>query len=120
MNGRDFLDLAPFAPRMRVDDGRGRAGHPQVAVGGNRVAVVWDQSGEQRGVYVREMGPDPKARSWTPRLGMISALSTERSAFYPAVAATSTSIIAAWTERAGPASEIRVRRVPWATPRPSP
>jgi hypothetical protein len=109
-----------FAPRMRVDDARSSAGHPQVALGGNRVAVVWDQSGEQRGAYVREIAPDSKARSWTPRMGAISALGTERSAFYPAVAATSTSIIAAWTERADPTSEIRVRRIPWAPPGSSP
>ena len=37
-----------FAPRVRLDDGGGAAAHPQLAVGGDRVVVVWDQQG--RGV----------------------------------------------------------------------
>ncbi len=109
-----------FAPRMRVDDARSGAGHPQIAVGGDRVAVVWDQGSEQRGVFVREIASRSNARSWAPEMAAISALGAERAAFYPAVAATSTSIIVAWTKRADPASEIRVRRIRWSTPRSAP
>ncbi len=97
-----------FAPRIRVDEARGGAAHPQIAVGGNRVAVVWEQGGTERGVYLREIGGDAAARS-KPGLTAISLLSADRSAIYPAVAVTPRSIVAAWTEKIAGTSEIRVR-----------
>ena len=43
--------------------------------------------------------------------GPISPLSSDRRAVYPAVAATSSAFVAAWTEDTPTGSEIRVRRI---------
>ena len=97
---------------MRVDDGKGSAAHPQIAAGGRRVAVVWEQGGPNRGIYLREIASEStKAQAWTPRMAAISTLGADGSASYPAVAATATAIVAAWTQGAEHGSEIRVRRI---------
>ena len=100
-----------FAARMRLDEGAAAAAHPQLAVGGDRVVVVWDQSDGQRRVLTRTISSDPKATAWTPILGQPKVLSAERSALYPAVAVTPTATVVAWTEEAQPGSLIRVRRL---------
>ena len=100
-----------FAPRVRLDDAAGAAAHPQLAIGGERVVVVWDQGGGQRRIHARTLSSDPKAAGWTPILGQPSVLSAERPAVYPAVAATPTSTVVAWTEEAPTGSEVRVRRL---------
>ena len=105
-----------FAARVRLDEGTGSA-HPQLAVGGDRVVVVWDQNGEgRRRVQSRTISSDPKAAAWTPVLGRPAVLSAERPASYPAVAATAAVAIVAWTEEAQAGSEIRVRRLDLGTP----
>lgn len=99
-----------FAARVRLDEGTGSA-HPQLAVGGNRVVVVWDQSDGQRRIHTRTISSDPKAAAWTPVLGPPSILSAERPSVYPAVAITPAATVVAWTEEAQAGSEIRVRRL---------
>ena len=97
---------------MRVDEGAGGAAHPQLAVAGDRVVVVWDQGGVgHRRVSAREIASDPKAAAWTPRMVPATILSAERAAVYPAVAATTTATVVAWTEETATGSEIRVRRL---------
>jgi hypothetical protein len=99
-----------FAARVRLDEGAG-ASHPQLAVGGDRVVVVWDQSEGQRRIHSRTISSDPKAAAWKPVLGRLSVLSAERPAVYPAVAVTPAATVVAWTEEAQTGSEIRVRRL---------
>jgi hypothetical protein len=100
-----------FAPRVRLDEGGSGAAHPQLAVGGGRVVVVWEQGAGQRRVYARDISSDPKAAAWTPRVGQAEILSTEGRAVYPVVASTPTSTVVAWTEDTGAGSDIRVRRL---------
>jgi hypothetical protein len=99
-----------FAARVRLDEGAGAA-HPQLAVGADRVVVVWDQSDGQRRIHSRTISGDPKASAWTPVLGPPAVLSAERPAVYPAVAITPTATVVAWTEEAKTGSEIRVQRL---------
>jgi hypothetical protein len=99
-----------FAARVRLDEGAGAA-HPQLAVGGDRVVVVWDQSDGQRRIHSRTISGDPKAASWTPVLGQPTVLSGEQPAVYPVVAITPTATVVAWTEEAKAGSQIRVQRL---------
>ena len=99
-----------FAARQRVDDEGGAAAHPQIAAGGGRVAVVWDQAAASRRACLREISSHPKASRWTPRMGVVAVLS-DGPAVYPAIAATSTALVAAWTETTPNGSDIRVRRL---------
>jgi len=99
-----------FAARVRLDAGAGAA-HPQLAVGGDRVVVVWDQSDGQRRIHSRTISGDPKAASWTPVLGQPTVLSGEQPAVYPVVAITPTATLVAWTEEAKAGSQIRVQRL---------
>jgi hypothetical protein len=73
--------------------------------------VVWDEAGTSRRACLREVSTDPTRSGWTPVLGPIDILSAGP-AVYPAVAATPTSVVAAWTETAAVGTEIRVRRLP--------
>jgi hypothetical protein len=98
-----------FAARVRLDDAAGAAAHPQLSTGGDRVVVVWDQSSGQRRIHARTITGDPTAAAWTPVLGQPTILSADRPAFYPAVAASPTSTVVAWTEETEAGSEIRVR-----------
>ncbi|HET6898040.1 MAG TPA: sialidase family protein [Vicinamibacteria bacterium] len=100
-----------FAPRMRIDEAGTGAAHPQIAAGGGRVAIVWDEAGPTRRACLREVSRDPKRSGGTPVLGAIQVLSAGP-AVYPAVASTPSSLVAAWTETAAAGSEIRVRRLP--------
>jgi hypothetical protein len=100
-----------FAPRLRLDEGLGGAAHPQMAVAGGRVVVVWDQGGVgARRVSLREIVGDPQAAAWSPRMGAATTLSNEAAAVYPAVAATAAGTVVAWTEESAAGSVIRVRR----------
>lgn len=100
-----------FAPRLRVDDARRGANHPQLAVAGTRVSVVWD-GGMPRRAYLREVSREPRMGSGSAaQLGAVLAFGGgDRSATYPAVAATHSSLVVAWTETAHNVSEIRVQR----------
>ena len=100
-----------FAARQRIDEEGAGAAHPQIAAGSGRVAIVWDEAGPTRHACLREVSTDPKRSSWTPVLGTIRVLSAGP-AVYPAIAATPSALVAAWTETAAAGSEIRVRRLP--------
>lgn len=101
-----------FAPRARVDDGDGSAAHPQLALANRTVAVAWDQGRTARRVFLREIGTDPKASAWTPRLGSLQTVSPgDLPAVYPAVAFAPSAIVVAWTQETSHGSEIRLRRV---------
>jgi hypothetical protein len=101
-----------FAPRQRIDDEEGSgAAHPQIAAGAGRVAIVWDEAGATRRACLREVSREPKRPGSTPVFGPITTLSAGP-AVYPAIAATPSSLVAAWTETTAAGSEIRVRRLP--------
>jgi hypothetical protein len=100
-----------FAPRQRIDEEGGGAAHPQIAPGAGRVAVVWDEAGTSRRACLREVSSDRKVTASTPVLGPIKVLSVGP-AVYPAIAATPSALVAAWTETLSTGSEIRVRRLP--------
>ena len=100
-----------FAPRVRVDDAGGSAAHPQLAASGDRVLVVWDQGEAPRQVWARAISSDPKGAAWAPRLGQVARLSAAGSAVYPALAATPTSTVVAWTEATPAGSDLRVRKL---------
>jgi hypothetical protein len=98
-----------FAPRVQLDDSGGRAAHPQLAVAGDRVVVVWDERGAvstARRVRLREIAGGRTAAS-----SEALTLSDDASATYPAVAATDTFTVVAWTEDTPSGSQIRVRRL---------
>jgi hypothetical protein len=99
-----------FAPRLRIDEAGSGAAHPQIAAGGGRVAVVWDEAGTSRRACLREVSTDPTPSGGIPVLGPIEVLSTGP-AVYPAIAVTPSALVAAWTETAAAGSEIRVRRI---------
>jgi hypothetical protein len=101
-----------FAARLRVDEGTGGAAHPQLAVGDDRVVVVWDQQDqERRSIRARTLSSEPGASAWAPVLGQASVLSADGPAAYPAVATTPISTIVAWSEESPTGSQVRVRRL---------
>jgi hypothetical protein len=103
-----------FAPRMRVDDsgeGSRTAAHPQLAVAGSNVVVVWDESGPQgRQVRLAEITSSSPA-TWTPASSAPLSLSGEDRGVYPAVASVSGTPIVAWTAEAADAAVVRVLRI---------
>jgi len=101
-----------FAPRVRVDDGSGRAAHPQIAVGGERVFVAWDQARPDapREVLLRVIAGEPGGRGWSPRMAAPTTLG--QGGTYPSVAATTAGAIVAWTGETADGADIRVQRVP--------
>jgi hypothetical protein len=99
-----------FARRQRIDEAEGGAAHPQIAAGDGRVAIVWDEAGTSRRACLREVSTDRTRSGGTPGLGPIEILSAGP-AVYPAIAATPSALVAAWTETAAGGSEIRVRRI---------
>jgi hypothetical protein len=72
---------------------------------------VWDEAGKSRRTCLREVSPDPKRPPGIPVFGPVTVLSAGP-AVYPAVAATPSALVAAWTETTTTGSEIRVRRLP--------
>jgi len=100
-----------FAPRQRIDEEGSGAAHPQIAAGAGRVAIVWDEAGATRRACSREVTRDPKRPGAPPVLGATTTLSAGP-AVYPAIAATPSSLVAAWTETTAAGSGIRVRRLP--------
>jgi hypothetical protein len=100
-----------FAPRQRVDGGSAPAAHPQVALSGDRVVVLWDQGPAPRRAYLREISSGAKAAAGKPSLGRIVNLSGDGAAVYPVAAATASGLVAAWTSETPSGSEVRVRRL---------
>jgi hypothetical protein len=99
-----------FAPRQRIDEEGSGAAHPQIAAGGGRVAIVWDEAGATRRACLREVSTEPTRSGGARVLGPIAILSAGP-AVYPAIAATPSALVAAWTETSAAGSEIRVRRI---------
>jgi hypothetical protein len=101
-----------FAPRLRVDDAKGGAAHPQLAVAPDRVVVVWDEAGAgARRVRMREIAKSAD-RGWAPREGSSTGLSAEgQAATYPSVAASGDGVVVAWSQEAEAGSQIRVERL---------
>ena len=101
-----------FAPRTRVDDeARRRRRIRSSRVAGDRVVVVWDESGGTRAAArVSRIATRPAG----PRLQPITNLSAGASAAnYPAIAATAdATLVAAGRRRPRPGSDVRVRRLP--------
>ena len=97
-----------FAPRARVDETQGGAGHPQLAVAGERVFVVWDEAtAGARRALLRSV---EASGAWPPRMDAAAALSTGP-ASYPAVAASAAATLAAWTVTDPAGSFVRVKRL---------
>jgi hypothetical protein len=93
------------------DDASRTAAHPQLALIGSRVAVVWDESSDRgRQVRMNEITSSSEA-IWTPVAGIPIVLSGEDRGVYPAVAAASGRPVVAWTANPSDRSEIRVRRM---------
>ena len=84
--------------------------HPQIAIGSDgSVTIAWDEgaNGQRRVAMARTTLNAPAGA--VPARTVISD-----SAVYPVVAATSDATVLAWTSSPGPASVIRVERVPKA------
>jgi hypothetical protein len=102
-----------FAPRIRVDDGgegSRTAAHPQLAITGPTVAVVWDESASQ-GRQIRFAEIVSTSSAWTPTVRTPVTISGEGRGVYPAVTAISGVPLVAWTADAADASVVRVRPV---------
>lgn len=98
-----------FAPRVRVDGETGAPAHPQLALWGDRVAIVWDESGGTgpRRIRLREVAISPGG---PPALGAVSTVSSGAAATYPAVAAIADATLVAWTGETEQGSDVRVMR----------
>jgi hypothetical protein len=96
-----------------VDEAVAGAAHPQVAAAAARIAVVWDESdgGGSRRVWMREGVGAGSGEPVAPVWARPAALSAGPAGVYPAVAATPSATIVAWTEGSGAESVIRVRRI---------
>jgi hypothetical protein len=94
-----------FAPRVRLDEAAGtkNAAHPQLAMAGNHPVAIWDESGPT--------GPRIRARLIGSPTGTVVE---GEPATYPAMTATSTGLVTAWTTTTASGSEIHLRRLPIA------
>jgi hypothetical protein len=103
-----------FAPRVRVDsddEASRTAAHPQLALAGSRVAIVWDESSDRgRQVRLNEI-TSASTTAWAPRAGTPVVLSGDDRGVYPATAFASGGIVVAWSANPSDRSEIRVRRL---------
>lgn len=99
-----------FAPRIRVDGETGAPAHPQLALWGDRAAIVWDESAGTgpRRIRLREVAIGT-ARG--PLLGAVSTVSSEAAATYPAVTVTADATLVAWTEETEKGADVRVTRL---------
>ena len=101
-------DGARFTPRVRIPTlGGPKPSHPQIAVDGTgRTFVAWDEViGGLRVAAIREL----RLESGRPaEFGEVVRLSLDGAAEYPAIAATGTGLVAAWTTGGDP-SGIEVR-----------
>ena len=103
-----------FAPRSRVDEGEDvtNAAHPQIAIVDGRVAVVWDEStAAGPRVRLRLIGPRDGTGPWRPEFAPAVIFSEPGPISYPAVAASGTGLVGAWTTNTAKGSEIEVRRL---------
>jgi hypothetical protein len=104
-------DGQTFAPRTRIDNGTGVAAHPRLVALGAHVTAAWDENTSTgTRVYVRTVAPG-RATGTASALGTVHVLGDAPSAVYPAIAASGTDAVVAWTQRTAGGSEIRVARV---------
>ena len=90
-----------FAPRERMDTGDAAPAHPRLTDAAQGAAVVWDElGGSTRRVMLRAPGAAP------------IALSRGRAASYPAIAATTSGFVVAFTDQLDGRSVVRALRVP--------
>jgi hypothetical protein len=91
---------ATFSRRERVDAGTAAPAHPRIAGAMQGDAVVWDElAAGARRVMLRTGGAAPVA------------LTDGRAASYPAIAATSSGFVVAFTDQLGSRSVVRALRV---------
>jgi hypothetical protein len=89
-----------FSPRERMDAGDAAPAHPRLTDAGQGAAVVWDElASGQRRVMLRAPGIPP------------AAVSSGRAASYPAVAATTTGFVVAFTDQLESRSVVRALHV---------
>jgi hypothetical protein len=90
-----------FSPRTRVNHPDAPAAHPKLALdSAGRAVVAWDEISEgARRVRLRIAGETPLT------------LSTGNASSYPAVVASGSSIVVAWTDQSRGGSVVRVSRV---------
>ena len=103
-----------FAPRERVDGDQGTrsAAHPQLAVSGADVAIVWDETAtEGHRVRVRAITSASTAEAGTPRLGPSVTLEDVDSVVSPAIAPLPDGFVVAWTSGSRGTSAVRVDRI---------
>ena len=94
-----------FSPRARMDAGDAAPAHPRLTDAGQGAAVVWDElASGQRRVMLRAPGIPP------------AAVSSGRAASYPAVAATTTGFVVAFTDQLETRSVVRALHVPAVRP----
>jgi hypothetical protein len=94
-----------FSPRERMDAGDAAPAHPRLTDAGQGAAVVWDElASGQRRVMLRAPGIPP------------AAVSSGRAASYPAVAATTTGFVIAFTDQLETRSVVRSLHVPAVRP----
>lgn len=91
-----------FGARTRIDEGQDvkNAAHPQLTIVDGVPVIVWDESGPA----------GPRIRVRAVGQPAITAFEGEP-VTYPAVAATPTGLVTAWTVNTASASEIRLRKV---------
>jgi len=90
-----------FSPRERMDAGDAAPAHPRLTDAAQGAAVVWDElAGGTRRVMLRAPGAAP------------IALSRGRAASYPAIAATTSGFVVAFTDQLEGRSVVRALRVP--------
>jgi hypothetical protein len=107
-----------FASRARVDEGDDvtNAAHPQIAVVDGRVAVVWDEStAAGPRIRLRFIGSTGDlangAGAWRPEFLPALTFSEPGPISYPAIAASASGLVGAWTMNLANGSEIHVRRL---------
>ncbi|MCC7009649.1 MAG: exo-alpha-sialidase [Acidobacteria bacterium] len=103
---------ATFAPRVRIDaePGARHAAHPQIAVAGSRVALVWEALIDDRH-EVRTRDIVKRERDgWAP--GPQAPVTLTEDGIYPAIAAVGDGFVAAWAASSATSPGIHARRLP--------
>ena len=89
-----------FARRLRVDaDARATAAHPTLAVDGDRVVIVWDETIDTATrVRSRAFVADDARKAWWPERTAPYVSASKDVAEYPSVAFSGRHEVVAWTE----------------------
>jgi hypothetical protein len=100
-----------FAPRIRVDaDDTAPAAHPQIAVDGDRVTIVWDETaGKTSRVRSRSFARAAEGRVWNAERSAAYVSAEDVAADHPSIALAGGRAVISWTETdAGGRSTVRV------------